>query len=389
MDSHKEYLKFRNNNGIILVRKNSLRRIANIDAIIFDCDGVLIDVKQSYYKATIETVKYIINNLTNSNIEDLISNEIIHLFKKSGGYNNEWDVSYAITLFIILNFPKDVLNEISSIVKSKLFRGASLCERLSIIKNELYKYQPIKISKSIKNELKEFAERMDYLGIASLDKILRNSFKINEDILKSIKKFLSYPGNVKESIITRIFEEIFCGPKFFNKVYNIKPCFYFGKGLINNEKLIVSNKLLNDILLKKKVKIGIVSGRPSIFAKYSLKRKIEKFDEKSLIFLDKIKANRKKIKISKPNPLMLFECAKRLEPFCLALYIGDSIEDAIMVKLANKKENKFLFAGVYKHTLIPKKTILEFLNLKADLILPSILELPLIINKNNGGNIVA
>jgi len=116
---------------------------------------------------------------------------------------------------------------------------------------------------------------------------------------------------------------------------------------------------------------------------------IEKFNEKSLIFLDKIKANRKRVKISKPNPLMLFECAKRLKPFYLALYIGDSNEDAIMVKLANKKENKFLFAGVYKHTLIPKKTILEFLISKADLILPSILELPLIINKNNGGNIIA
>ncbi|MEM3509438.1 MAG: hypothetical protein QXN52_09120, partial [Nitrososphaerota archaeon] len=79
--------------------------------------------------------------------------------------------------------------------------------------------------------------------------------------------------------------------------------------------------------------------------------------------------------------LMLFECAKRLEPFCLALYVGDSVEDAIMIKLANKKENKFLFASVYKHTLIPKETISEFLRLKADLILPSILEIPLIINK--------
>ena len=389
MKLYEEYLKFKNNNETILVRKNSLKRIADIDAIIFDCDGVLIDVKQSYYKATIETIKYIIDNLTNSKIEDLVTNEIIHLFKKSGGYNNEWDISYAITLFIILKFPKEVLKEISSIVNSKLFKEASLYERFNIIKNRLYKYQPIKIPKSIKNELKEFAKRMDYSGIASLDKILRNSFKVNEDILKSIKKFLSYPGNVKESIITRIFEEIFCGHKLFRKAYNIKPCFFFGKGLINNEKLIISNKLVNDILSNDRIKIGIVSGRPYIFAKYSLKKIIEKLDERSLIFLDKIKVNRKKVKISKPNPLMLFECTKRLKPFCLALYIGDSNEDAIMVKLANKKENKYLFAGVYKHTLIPKKTILEFLNLKADMILPSILELPLIIDKFKGGDFIA
>ncbi len=380
MKLYGEYLNLKSNNEKILIKKNSLRKISKIDAIIFDCDGVLIDVRQSYYKATIETINYIINNLTNSKIDGLVTNEIIHLFKKSGGYNNEWDISYAITLFIILKFPKEVLKEISLIVNSKLFKEISLYERFKIVKNKLYKYQPIKIPKSIKNELKEFAKRMDYSGIVLLDKILRRSFKINEDILKSVKEFLCYPGNVKESIITRIFEEIFCGHKLFRKAYNIKPCFFFGKGLINNEKLIISNKLLN-ILLNNGIKIGIVSGRPYIFAKYSLKKMIKKFDEKSLIFLDKIKANRKRVKISKPNPLMLFECTKRLEPFYLALYVGDSNEDAIMVKLANKKENKFLFAGVYKHTLIPKKTILEFLNLKADLILPSILELPLIINK--------
>lgn len=381
MKFYEEYLKFKNDNDVILIRKNILKKITDIDAIIFDCDGVLIDVKQSYYKATIETVKYIINNLTNSNIENLLSNEIIHLFKRSGGYNNEWDISYAITLFIILNFPKEILKEISLIVNSKIFKEASICKRFSIIKNRLHKYQPIKIQKSIKNELKEFARKMDYLGIASIDKILRKSFKIDNEILKSVKKFLSYPGNVKESIITRVFEEIFCGYRFFNRVYNIKPCFYFGKGLIENEKLIVSNKLLNDILLKNRVKLGIVSGRPFIIAKYSLNGIIEKFDKKLLIFLDKIKANRKKIKISKPNPLMLFECANKMKPFSSALYIGDSVEDAIMVKLANKKENKFLFAGVYKYTLMPKETISEFLRLKADLILPSILEIPLIINK--------
>ena len=381
MKLYGKYLKLKSNNEKILIKKDSLRKIYKIDAIIFDCDGVLIDVRQSYYKATIETINYIINNLTNSKIDGLVTNETIHLFKRSGGYNNEWDISYAITLFIILKFPKEVLREISLIVNSKLFKEASLYERFKIVKNKLYKYQPIKIPKSIKNELKEFAKRMDHSGIASLDKILRRFFEINEDFLKSVKKFLSYPGNVKESIITRIFEEIFCGYKLFRKAYNIKPCFFFGKGLINNEKLIISNKLLDNILLNNRIKIGIVSGRPYIFAKYSLKKMIEKFNEKSLIFLDKIKANRKRVKISKPNPLMLFECAERLKPFYLALYIGDSNEDVIMVKLANKKENKFLFAGVYKHTLIPKKTILEFLNLKADLILPSILELPLIINK--------
>lgn len=389
MKPYEKYIKLRNNNGKILINKNSLKKLAKIDAIIFDCDGVLIDVRKSYYNAILKTVNYIIKNLTNLNVKDFVSSEIIYSFKKSGGYNNEWDVSYAITLFILTKLPKNILEEISSIVNSNFFKEIPLCKRLKIIKNGIRKNRSIKIPKSIKNEIREFANRMDYSGIASIDKVLRKSFKINEKFLKSIKKILSYPGEIEKSILKRVFEEFFYGYKIFKKFYNIKPCFYFGKkGLINNDKLIISNKLLNNIL-RNNIKIGIVSGRPFISAKYSLKKIIEKINEEALFFSDKIAKASKKSRIEKPNPFMLLECAKRLEPFNIALYIGDSIEDVIMVKLANKKERKFLFAGVYNYTLIPNKTILEFINLNADLILPSILDLPLIINKFKGVNLNA
>ncbi|MBI5223239.1 HAD-IA family hydrolase [Candidatus Micrarchaeota archaeon] len=58
------------------------------DAIIFDVDGVLIDVSQSYRIAIIRTVKQFSGKQ--------ISNADIDLLKQTPGFNNDWDASFAL-----------------------------------------------------------------------------------------------------------------------------------------------------------------------------------------------------------------------------------------------------------------------------------------------------
>ncbi|MCP8317708.1 MAG: hypothetical protein H3Z51_12750, partial [archaeon] len=41
------------------VRKDRIEKLAKIDAIIFDCDGVLLDATKSYFMAVKETANYI------------------------------------------------------------------------------------------------------------------------------------------------------------------------------------------------------------------------------------------------------------------------------------------------------------------------------------------
>jgi HAD superfamily phosphatase len=56
------------------------------EIIVFDVDGVLVEVTASYREAIRETVR--------SFTGELISNELIQEFKNQGGWNNDWELSY-------------------------------------------------------------------------------------------------------------------------------------------------------------------------------------------------------------------------------------------------------------------------------------------------------
>ncbi len=59
-----------------------------IEAILFDMDGVLVDVSQSYHYAIKKTAEFFTR-------EEIPFSEI-YLFKNKGGYNNDWDCTHAI-----------------------------------------------------------------------------------------------------------------------------------------------------------------------------------------------------------------------------------------------------------------------------------------------------
>jgi len=76
------YLKSAN-----IISTNSSGQTAN-EAILFDMDGVLVDVRFSYRKAIQETVRFFTE-------EKALPREIQEL-KQQGGYNNDWDLTAAI-----------------------------------------------------------------------------------------------------------------------------------------------------------------------------------------------------------------------------------------------------------------------------------------------------
>ena len=68
---------------------SKIQILNEIDAVIFDCDGVLIDITKSYDLAIIKTAQYILKNFTK--IDDAIDVDfkIIDGFKSTGGFNDE------------------------------------------------------------------------------------------------------------------------------------------------------------------------------------------------------------------------------------------------------------------------------------------------------------
>lgn len=58
------------------------------DLIVFDMDGVLVEVGQSYREAIRETVKHFTG--------ETVSHDLIQDFKNAGGWNNDWLLSHRL-----------------------------------------------------------------------------------------------------------------------------------------------------------------------------------------------------------------------------------------------------------------------------------------------------
>ena len=131
------------------------------DSIIFDCDGVLVDITNSYDQTIIKTAKYVLETIAKINDSIQIDFKIIDGFKSTGGFNDEVDLTYAAIL---------------SIVTAK---------KLNLDQTEF-------IFNVIKNS--------DSTGIKSVENFLKKQTDISEIINK-----LSYPGTHKENILYQIF----------------------------------------------------------------------------------------------------------------------------------------------------------------------------------------
>ncbi|MFP9191552.1 TIGR01548 family HAD-type hydrolase [Natrialbaceae archaeon A-CW1-1] len=65
----------------------------NADAVVLDIDGVVVDVADSYRRAIVESVERVYDRT--------IRKEDIQLFKDAGGFNNDWELTYAAALYVL------------------------------------------------------------------------------------------------------------------------------------------------------------------------------------------------------------------------------------------------------------------------------------------------
>jgi len=282
----------------IMVDTTKIERIKKLDCIVFDCDGVLIDVSNSYNLAIKKTVDFVVKQMTFINESSLVTTDMIDGFKTTGGFNDEVDVTYALIL---------------SVVTAK------------------------KLNRLFSEFVFEVIKNANETGISSVEKYLDS---INVDI-SDIRKKLSYPGNKFENPLSSIFDEMFYGSDLFSKLYKRKPKFFDGKGLIDNDIVLVNKNLLEKLQQRFDKKIAIVTGRGLLSAKYSLKDLFEEFNLGNSRFLED-----EPREMAKPNPQSLISAIKGMGGNC-ALFVGDSMEDYIMVHKATESGISTLFCAVY------------------------------------------
>lgn len=317
-------------NGIF-VDTSKTDKIKRLDGIIFDCDGVLIDVSNSYDLAIKKTTDFIVKEFAKIDQSDFVSTQMINGFKDTGGFNDEVDVTYAMIL--------------STIAAKKLKKPFSTFI-FDVIKNS------------------------DQNGISSVEKYL-DILKID---LSEIRKKLAYPGPRFTSVLSSIFDQMFYGAKLYYDLYKKKPDFFDGNGFIENDVVLVNKQLLDSLKKKLGKKPTIVSGRGIISAGYSLKELFDEFDLKNSKFLED-----ESRELAKPNPASLISSIKGLGSTC-TMFVGDSMEDYIMAKKSDEMGNKTIFCGIYGTSKEPETKRKLFEKKNAEIILETIDLIPKTLN---------
>jgi len=299
------------------------------DGIIFDCDGVLIDITKSYDLTIIKTTKYVLENFSNISDSIQVDSKIIDGFKSTGGFNDEVDLAYA---------------SIIAIVAAK----------------KLQRDQTEFIFEVIKN--------CDTSGIVSAEKYIEKLTEIDE-----IKNKLSYPGTHHDNPLYKIFDQLFYGPELYEKLFKNKSKFV-EPGLIENDMVIVNDSLILKLKTKFSSKISIVTGRGKESVRYSLKNLLEQFDTDNSAFLED-----ESREMAKPNPVSLIQAIKGMKSNSV-VYVGDSMEDLIMAKEASEQGYQATFCGIIGTSKDPQKKLKLFEKNGAMLVLESINLLPKVLN---------
>jgi phosphoglycolate phosphatase-like HAD superfamily hydrolase len=308
---------------------SKIQILNEIDAVIFDCDGVLIDITKSYDLAIIKTTQYVLENMAKINSSINVDFKIIDGFKSTGGFNDEVDLTYAaiISLVAAKKLEKDQTNFIFDVIKNS-----------------------------------------DSSGIVSVEKYIENQIDISD-----IKKQLSYPGTHHDNPLYQIFDQIFYGPELYKKLFNNTSNFS-DPGLIEQDDVILNDILFEKLHKKFDSKIAMVTGRGKESVRYSLKSLLTKFDLPNSVFLED-----EPRELAKPNPTSLLNSIQGMNSVS-TLYVGDSFEDFIMAKKTTDLGHKTTFCGIIGTSKNPQEKLELFEKNDAILVLDSIHLLPKVLN---------
>jgi len=276
--------------------------------IVFDMDGVIMDVSKSYRDTVRHTTKLFLSPAPSAARmpEPLFDLSDLAGVKQSGGLNNDWDLSFqTISLMFTLIKKPDVHD--TEDPWSTYRKTLSLCD---------------------------LSKLADYLN--STDRPLMNLLNQHGKLADPlIAKF--YAGDVGSgNIIKQIFQEIYLGEELFTSTYGLTPEIYRGQGYILRETVMTSSLILDE--LSRKNHLAIATGRPRAEAEYPLEHfKLKGYFDIVYSLDDCLKEEKrihdeegKEVSLSKPHPYMLDAIAEKYNDAATTFYyVGDMPDDIV------------------------------------------------------------
>jgi HAD superfamily hydrolase (TIGR01548 family) len=339
----------------------ALNPIRNVEIVIFDMDGVLVDVSKSYRETIKRTVALYLKRALDlkGDARSLVSDADIVAFKEIGGLNNDWDVTTGLLYYFVtllegeepgIAHTMDSMDEVISFLRKNRAR--------------------------IRGGIGEIIQRKDIPRFQRRTGRVGTGLEVVRKALNSGRtRFIFGAGDLKGgNVVKRIFQEVYLGTHF-RSIHGLPPFFYSGKGLYQRERLMVKRKSLST--LSNRVKMGIASGRPRAEAILGLRNfGIERFFQ-SLVTLEDCEAEQeriftregKRVNLFKPNPFSIIRAVHMINPRkAKCAYVGDIPDD---VEAANRAKGRIDIISVgclapYRDRERARKSFME---MGADLII--------------------
>ena len=182
-----------------------------VDAVVLDIDGVLVDVADSYRRAILESVERVYG--------DTIAKPDIQRFKNAGGFNNDWDLTDAAALFVLTS--RETETDVTAFTDAIAEAGGGLDAAEGVVR--------------------------DLLGEGS--EAVFDAWDAER--------------------LREVFQTLYLGSELYRELEGGEPAFD-APGYINDEPKLVSPETLS--ALQRRYAVGVVTGRPAAEADIAMAR---------------------------------------------------------------------------------------------------------------------
>jgi len=232
----------------------------NVDAVVLDVDGVLVDVADSYRRAIVESVDRVYG--------DTIPREAVQLFKDAGGFNNDWELTYAAALYVLAGR-----------------------EGMSV-------------------SLEQFTDAVAGVGGG----LSAARTVVSEELTPAARERVFQDWDRER--LREVFQQLYLGEERYQELEGAQPDLE-ARGFIEDEPVLVDPETVD--WLTDRYPVGVFTGRPAAEAAIALGRAGLDLPEQRRYAMEDWPA-------SKPDPGALISLAKRFGAGRL-LFVGDTLDD--------------------------------------------------------------
>jgi HAD superfamily hydrolase (TIGR01548 family) len=269
----------------LFIKQELFKTLPQLDALLLDVDGVILDVSESYRVVVMQTTQWYAREILK--IEDnapLISGEDIEGFKMAGGFNSDWDLTNAAVMFVIAKKVQTNAGDTQTV--------ASHAPDWEYFTDEIKR-------------------RGGGLPVAEM--------VVLEMLAPRQRRDFAHAFNPR--LVTQVFQEMYGGDDACKDLYGFEPQHIHGEGLYKNEKVLLDVELLKS--LSSRYKIGLLTGRTKSETKLAMKFAGLQIPESRWVTDDD--------GVKKPDGQALILLREKVDFKC-GVYVGDTMDDLHVVQ---------------------------------------------------------